>query len=71
MGILIDFFEALEAPLQSIVKVGIEGCVAFETCHEVLLIIAEQWNNLKNVPMPGGVDKYIDATKKFVNCFDL
>ena len=55
VGILIDFFEALEAPLQSVVKVGIEGSVAFENCHEVLLIIAEQWNNLKNVPMPGGV----------------
>lgn len=55
VGILIDFFEALEAPLQSVIKVGIEGSVAFECCHEALLIIAEQWNNMKNVPMPGGV----------------
>ena len=55
VGILIDFFKALEEPFQTVIHIGIEKSLAFELCHELLLTIAEAWNRLKNVPIPGGV----------------
>ena len=39
VGILIDFFKALEEPFQTVIHIGIEKSLAFELCHELLLTI--------------------------------
>ena len=54
-GFVVAFFKKIEAPIQSVIDVGVVKGKGQQRCHELLLAIAEVWSKLKAVKVAGGV----------------
>jgi len=51
------YFEDVFVSLQAVYNIVVVTGLAFERCHEIMKAIVDSWDNMKAVPMRGGVEE--------------
>jgi hypothetical protein len=49
------YTQSLTVPLQAVYNLAVAHGVGYARCHEVMLLIADSWENMNAIPMRGGI----------------